>query len=84
MLRFVIIPLSPDFPPTELIAHDAAGVLHLVERMGCKAADVERDGAHAFSVSLSDSGMWSISPRRLAAHTGEVQAGLTGPATRTG
>lgn len=65
MLRFVIKPADASFPPAEIVAHDAAGVLILVERMGCKAADVERDGAHAFSVRLTDSGLWSISQRQI-------------------
>lgn len=69
MPRFHIIPADDAFPRGDLIAQDAASVLYLVERLGFQAADVEQDGAHAFSVRLADSGLWSISRRRITARS---------------
>jgi hypothetical protein len=63
MRRFEIRPINPQFVPVEIIAHDAATVLHLVHRMGCGEADIARDGAYAFSVRLEGDGYWCISQR---------------------
>ncbi len=65
MLRFLIVPVDSVYPSTSLIVHDAAGVLDLVKQLDCKAANVEQDGTHAFSVMLTDAGVWSISQRSL-------------------
>ena len=66
MHRFRIHPISPSFPETEIIAHDAAPVLHLIERMNCKEAHIDRDGDYAFSARLGDNGLWLIYHRQPA------------------
>jgi len=68
MLRFIIRPLEPSIQPAE--TDDAAGILVLVAKMGCTAADIERDGTFAFSVRLGDSGLWSISQGPLQRTSG--------------
>lgn len=73
MRRFQIKPADRKFPPVEIIAHDAAAVLNLVHRLGCGEADIERDGAYAFSVRLEGGSYWCISQRRPIARP--VQAG---------
>lgn len=60
MIRFRIVPANPTFPPYQIFAHDAGAVLYIVERMNCRSADVERDGAYAFSVGLDEGGVWRI------------------------
>ena len=68
MLCFRINPIDSSLPPTEILAEDAAGVMYVVQGLGCKAAIVERDGVIAFYISVSDEGVWSISrnPPRLS------------------
>lgn len=74
MLRFHIRPTDPSFPSTEIIAHDASTVLHIVERMNCKEADVDREGAYAFSVRLDDNGLWSIYQRHPVTQAVQLQS----------
>jgi len=64
MRRFRIRPVSPSFLETEIIAHDAAPVLHLIERMNCREAHIDRDGDYAFSVRLGDNGVWLVFQRQ--------------------
>lgn len=66
MLRFLVTPTSPAFEPVEIIAHDPAPILNLVERMQCGEAHVDRYGAYAFSVRLDGNGMWTIYDRDTA------------------
>lgn len=66
MRRFNIHPVDAAFPSVEVIAHDATTVLHLVQRIGCNEAEVQRDGVYAFSVRLEKSGFWCISQRSPA------------------
>jgi hypothetical protein len=61
MRRFKIRPINPDIAAVEIIAHDAATVLHLIHRMGCGEADIDRDGTYAFSARLEGDGYWCIS-----------------------
>jgi hypothetical protein len=63
MPRFTIVPNNETCSPTEIIAPDAGNVLNLVSRLRYRDADVLRDGLYAFSVRLSDGGMWSIFQR---------------------
>lgn len=63
MPRFTIIPSDKSCAPSELVASDAGGVLHLVQRFDCHKADVLRDGAYCFSACLADSGVWTIFQR---------------------
>lgn len=60
MLRFQIHPLASPGEPIEVVGHDAAPVLNMIERLGCREAAVARDGAYAFSVRLDESGLWTI------------------------
>ena len=75
MLRFRIVPTSSNFPPAEVIASDAAAVLHIIERMNCKEAHVDRDGAYAFSVRLDNNGVWTIYQRHEPMRQDIQQAG---------
>ena len=79
MPRFVIIPADPSDSQTVICA-DAAGVLPFVERLGCRAADIELDGVHVFSIRLADCGLWSINrgsvrPRRTVGGRSELPSG---------
>jgi hypothetical protein len=76
MLRFHIRPTNRDFPVADILAHDAAAVLHIIEQMNCKEADVFKNGTYAFTVSL-DKAIWTISRH------GEEGAS-SGPAQRCG
>jgi len=66
MLRYNILPVDPTFPPAQIITNRAADILNFIRIMGCEAADVELDGAHAFSVVLFENGLWSICKSRLS------------------
>lgn len=63
MRRFHIRPSDPTFPMAEFIVSDEAAVLHMVQRLDCKEADVLRDDDYCFSVRLSDNGLWTIFQR---------------------
>ena len=67
MHRFHISPTDKSYPSAEMISPDAAGVLHLVQRLKCKEADVMRDGVYCFSVYLGDNGSWCIFQRERSA-----------------
>lgn len=66
MRRFRIKPIDSAFSCVEIIARDAAAVLNLVHRLDCGEANIERDGAYAFSVRLEGNSYWCISQRRPA------------------
>ena len=75
MLRFVIKPADSSFPPAEMIAHDAGDVLNLITKLGCTAANIERDGAHAFSVWIAPTGLWRISEDRIEERSSNRRSG---------
>ena len=74
MPRFQILPIDQSYSSAEVVALDAASVLHMVQRLDCGEADVMRDGAYCFSVRLQEKGLWCIFQRDGAASTDEVQA----------
>lgn len=63
MPRFHIRPSDPSSPLTEFIVGDEAAVLHMVQRLDCKEADILRDEDYCFSVRLADNGLWTIFQR---------------------
>lgn len=63
MPRFKILPTDPSFSSAEVTALDAGVVLNVVGQLRCQEADVQKEGAYAFSVRLGDNGVWSIFQR---------------------
>jgi len=66
MLRFVITPEDRATPSEDVVSPDAAGVLQVIEKLGCTAADVGTGGVHLFSAMLAGNGLWSISNCTIA------------------
>jgi len=52
--------------PAEIIVPDAADVLIMVHRLGCREADVSSEGEYRFSVRLDDNGLWYVFQRENA------------------
>lgn len=73
MHRFKILPIDQAYASAEVTALDAGAVLNIVSRLECKEADVLQDDVYAFSVRLSDSGMWSIFQREEPGDDGELK-----------
>jgi hypothetical protein len=67
MPRFQIYPTDRSFS-TELVAPDAAEVLHIVHRLRLEEAEVDCDGLYSFSLRLCDDGLWCISQRDQIYH----------------
>lgn len=63
MARYKILPTDQSYSSAEINALDPSSVLHVVQRLNCKEADVLHDGVYSFSVRLADGGMWSIFQR---------------------
>jgi hypothetical protein len=63
MPRFTIVPTDQVDSSTDVTAMGADAVLHKINRLHCKAADVHRDGKYVFSVQASDRGVWTIFQR---------------------
>lgn len=59
MPRFTILPKEQQSVPVPDV-FDAGAVLHIVQRLGCKEADVLRDDKYSFSLALGENGIWSI------------------------
>lgn len=60
MPLFKIYPADQPYFSAEVIVASSEAVLRMVQRLDCREADVERDGAYCFSVRLSDHGVWTI------------------------
>lgn len=63
MPLFTVIPSDQSFASAEIVAPDAARVFSIVQNLDCKEADIMREGAYAFSIRLSDNGLWQIFQR---------------------
>jgi hypothetical protein len=63
MPRFAIFPTDQVASSANVTAIGADAVLHKINRLHCKAADVHRDGKYVFSVQASDRGVWTIFQR---------------------
>jgi hypothetical protein len=61
--RFTIIPTNPAVAAVDVIAGDAAAVLHRVDRLGISSADVLRNDSYAFSLAATEGGFWTIFQR---------------------
>ena len=60
MPRFTILSNDDSYLSAEIIEPDAGAVFQIVDQLGCREADVLKDGRYSFSVRLDVSGMWSI------------------------
>jgi hypothetical protein len=69
MRLFTIVPVDPSNSDAELTAIDGEAVLEIVGRLDCKEADILQDDSYAFSVRMSDNGVWSIFRRRTGARS---------------
>jgi predicted P-loop ATPase/GTPase len=63
MPLFKVILNDRSFASAEIDAPDAARVFSIVQNLDCKEADVLHEGAYAFSIRLSDNGLWYIFQR---------------------
>ncbi len=64
MDQYTIRPADQAEPPFDFEANDPSRVLSVVQRIKCHEANVEKNGHYAFSLRLSDSGVWRIFERR--------------------
>ena len=65
MHHFHIIPTYPSTGTADLVAGDASAVLNMVQRLGCREADIFKDGTYTFSVRLGGNGLWCIFGREV-------------------
>jgi hypothetical protein len=65
--RFTILPTDPSGAAVDVIAADAAAVLHRVNRLDISSADVLRENSYAFSVAVAEGGFWTIFRRSAGA-----------------
>jgi hypothetical protein len=63
MPRFTINAPGRSEPVSELIANDPGSVLAIMFRIGCREADISKDGAYTFSARLDGNEVWSIFDR---------------------
>lgn len=63
MPRFTILSSDHSYLSAEVIAPDAGSVLPIVDQIGCRDADILKDGQYSFSLHQGGSGMWSIFQR---------------------
>lgn len=63
MPRFQILRTDQSFSYADIDARDPSRVLHIVDRLDWKEADVLRDGLYCFSVRTGSNGMWTIFQR---------------------
>lgn len=60
MHHYQILPLAHPGHRTDVAAGDASAVLNMVQRLGCREADILKDGTYSFSVRLDSNGLWCI------------------------
>jgi len=73
MPRFTIFPKDRTVAAIDDVT-DAGSILHIVQRLGCKEADVLRDDEYCFSLALGDNGIWSILRQNPGSHLFAVEA----------
>lgn len=63
MPRFTICAPGQAEPVSELVANDPGSILNIICRIGCREADISRDGVYSFSARLDANEVWTIFER---------------------
>lgn len=60
MPTFSIVPFRDRASVIDFVGEDSGDVLNIMQRRGCRHADIFRDGAYLLSARLAETEVWSI------------------------